>query len=195
MLEPLIDQFAEVIEQPVELVRTWSAGWLEEDRPVFSVSVHPGTPLVLSFGEIHAVCSCCSGSTINIRLTTKEIDAVHGFSEKLDEEITATAIPIYPLLEGPHGDYFYGQKMFLDSASFIARHRERAGLAAVVFSFHDSVRFAVSAAHESHFCYLFNDYCDQLINEAEMSPQHSVHTVRRHSQSPRLVKSLLWMIE
>ena len=196
----LFTQLSDLISKPVDMVELLSTGAPDYDAPnVISVDCHPGTPLVFTFAETRVVFHCKSGATVGVDIVATEFDPTQYFAEPMpdDEDYVIVQIPIFHFLEGPHGQSFHSGSQFVDSITFVHRKSDDGfdGIAAVVFAFHDSTMFGLSAVHESHFCYTFNNYCTQLLTESDASPAHSLHTIRRDASSPLTVDSVMWMVE
>lgn len=192
---------SELIAQPVEMIELLSSGHIldEAPSPVATVDCHPGTPIVFSFKTASVAYTCNSGAIVDVTIFPKAFSPDDLFQDDpvlYSEGCFIVRTPIIHLLEGPHGDCFWSQKFYIDSVSFIYRKSgdEYGGLAAVVFTFHDSNQFGISAAHESHFSYCFNNHCAQLINEVKNSDKHFVETIYRQGSNPRSADSLLWMV-
>ena len=200
MNSELFDRLTALIAEPLDLVQFISIGTSLHDPPnTVDVSCHPGTPLVFTFSGTHVVFYCKPGATVGIDIPTSGIDPATYLAAPFptDNDDSVVRMPVFPFLDGPHGNSFHTDG-FIDSLTLIHRSRndEFDGIAAVVFEFHDSAMFALSAAHESHFCYAFNNYCRQLLTESATSPNHKLRTLRRTGGvTPKPVDSVLWMVD
>ena len=196
----LFDQLAALIVEPLNMVQLLSVGTPLDGAPnTVDVSCHPGTPVVISFASTHLVLYCQSGATVGIDVVTGKLAPEKYLAEPFpsDDDDVVVRIPLFPFLEGPHDSSFHNDGL-MDAMTLIYRSKDDGydGIAAVIFEFHDSTMFALSAVHESHFCYAFDNYCRQLLNESAASPNHTLRTIRRNSDvAPMPVDSVLWMVD
>ena len=191
------------IEYPIEMLHLISTGNLVEETPksVADIDCYPGTPLMFSFASNCIVLTCEPNAIIGVRQFPRQFDLdvlFHRDPVDYEDGCFIAQQPIWHFLQGPFGHCFHDQGgLRIDRIDFIARKDsgDTQSLAGMIFSFHDGIRFGISAAHESHFCYCYNDHCDQLSKEARSSINHVVASVVRKNAEPRSPDSMLLMVE